>query len=421
MVVYMTNLSLLNEENIINDEKKEIAEQAIKQKQKSSDFDIREFPTELIVDKYTKLVPEIGHKTELFMPEYQREFKWSIKQQSEFIESVITDLPIPYIYVADVSDGDNEGRIEIIDGSQRIRTIARFLNNMFSLEGLTLVPELNGFKFRDLKGSRQLRLKRKTIRFIELMDVDEEARRQIFYRLNSGGVTLNPMEIRFGTNDGEFLLFLKELAKDEKFKRLCPISKGRINNREYEEMLLRFFAYRFDMDSYIKEVRSFLTNFMAKMNNKYNYKDGEKIIAFNQQEFKRVFDEMLEFVDLNFAPTFFKKNVKNISVPRIRFEALSVGVSLALSDTRPINIDNIPNWLNSEIFSILTDSDASNSIPKLKDRTFFVVNHLLNLPWEPTSTAFIKAISGKSIIPFLEQGPDEEEVGLDNGDQYVLF
>ena len=132
MVVYMTNLSLLNEENIINDEKKEIAEQAIKQKQKSSDFDIREFPTELIVDKYTKLVPEIGHKTELFMPEYQREFKWSIKQQSEFIESVITDLPIPYIYVADVSDGDNEGRIEIIDGSQRIRTIARFLNNMFT-------------------------------------------------------------------------------------------------------------------------------------------------------------------------------------------------------------------------------------------------------------------------------------------------
>ncbi|MDN5525415.1 DUF262 domain-containing protein, partial [Acinetobacter sp.] len=242
----MTNLSLLTDDKVISDEAKELAEQAIKLKQKSSDFDIREFPTELIVDKYTRPIPEIDNKTELFMPEYQREFKWSIKQQSEFIESVITDLPIPYIYVADVSDGDNEGRIEIIDGSQRIRTIARFLNNMFELESLTLVPELNGFKFKDLKGSRQLRLKRKTIRFIELIGVDEEARRQIFYRLNSGGVTLNPMEIRFGTNDGEFLLFLQELAKDEKFKRLCPISQGRIRNREYEEMLLRFFAYRFD-------------------------------------------------------------------------------------------------------------------------------------------------------------------------------
>lgn len=417
----MENFSLLDEDNQISDEQKEMAEQAIKQKQKSSDFDIREFPTELIVDKYTKLIPEIGYKTELFMPEYQREFKWSIKQQSEFIESVITDLPIPYIYVADVSEGDNEGRIEIIDGSQRIRTIARFLNNMFALEGLSLVPELNGFKFKDLKGSRQLRLKRKTIRFIELMDVDEEARRQIFYRLNSGGVTLNPMEIRFGTNDGEFLLFLKELAKDEKFKRLCPITAGRINNREYEEMLLRFFAYRFDMGSYVKEVRSFLTNFMAKMNGKYNYKEKETVLNFDPDLFRNAFDAMLDFVDIYFAPIYFKKHIKNVSVPRIRFEALSVGVSLALADGRPININNIPNWLNSDIFSILTDSDASNSIPKLKDRTFFVVNHLLDLPWEPTSTAFIKALSGKSVIPFLEQGPDAEEIGLTAGDQYVLF
>ncbi len=416
----MTNLSLLTDDKVISDEAKELAEQAIKLKQKSSDFDIREFPTELIVDKYTRPIPEIDNKTELFMPEYQREFKWSIKQQSEFIESVITDLPIPYIYVADVSDGDNEGRIEIIDGSQRIRTIARFLNNMFELESLTLVPELNGFKFKDLKGSRQLRLKRKTIRFIELIGVDEEARRQIFYRLNSGGVTLNPMEIRFGTNDGEFLLFLQELAKDEKFKRLCPISQGRIKNREYEEMLLRFFAYRFDMESYVKEVRSFLTNFMAKMNGKYIYKEGESKIIFDQVHFRNVFEEMLNFVDNNFEPLYFKKSIKNISVPRIRFEALSVGVSLALSSGQPIFKENIPEWLNSDIFSTLTDSDASNSIPKLKDRTFYVVNNLLNLPWQPSSTAFIKSLAGKSVIPFLEQGPDEEEVGI-RGDQYDLF
>lgn len=416
----MSNLNLLDEENKISEEIMEAAEVAIKNKQKSSDFDIREFPTEVIVDKYTKDVPEIDNKTELFMPDYQREYKWSLKQQSEFIESVITDLPIPYIYVADVADGDNEGRIEIIDGSQRIRTIARFLNNMFALEGLTLVPELNGFKFRDLKGSRQLRFKRKTIRFIELIGVDEEARRQIFYRLNSGGVKLNPMEIRYGTNDGDFLTFLKELANDDKFKRLCPISQGRIKNREYEEMLLRFFAYRFDMDSYIKEVGAFLTDFMAKMNGKYNYKENENHIFFDQNQFKNTFYEMLDFVDKYFSPLYFKKTIKNTSVPRIRFESLSVGVSLALNTNKPIIHDNIKVWLTSDTFSVLTDSDASNSIPKLKDRTFFVVNHLVGEPWEATSTAFIKILNGRSEIPFLEQGPDEEEIGT-TGDQYVLF
>ncbi|MDN5511760.1 MAG: hypothetical protein L0G64_05460, partial [Acinetobacter sp.] len=95
-------------------------------------------------------------------------------------------------------------------------------------------------------------------------------------------------------------------------------------------------------------------------------------------------------------------------------------VSLALSSGQPIFKENIPEWLNSDIFSTLTDSDASNSIPKLKDRTFYVVNNLLNLPWQPSSTAFIKSLAGKSVIPFLEQGPDEEEVGI-RGDQYDLF
>lgn len=418
----MQNLTLLtmdDENSSPTSQAQELAEIAIKNKQKSSDFDIREFTTELIVDKYTKKLPEIDNKTELFMPDYQREYKWSIKQQSEFIESVITNLPIPYIYVADVLEGDNEGRIEIIDGSQRIRTIARFLNNMFALEGLTLVPELNGFKFKDLKGSRQLRFKRKTVRFIELLDVDEEARRQIFYRLNSGGVILNPMEIRFGTNDGEFLGFIKNLANNEKFKRLCPIPEGRRKNREAEEMLLRFFAYRFDLESFVKNVSKFLSNFMDKMNNKYIYKEGEKEINFNPELFNDTFENMLDFVDNNFAPIYFKKSQKNTSVPRIRFEALSVGVSLALASDRPIKVEKIKDWLESDVFSILTDSDASNSIPKLKDRTYFVVNHLLDIEWHPTSTAFIKAIEGKSIIPFLEQGPDEEEVGP--GDQYDLF
>ncbi|EHU2375543.1 DUF262 domain-containing protein [Acinetobacter baumannii] len=405
---------------MITEEQKTKAELAIKEKQKNSDFDIREFPVDVIVEKYTKKIPLIGNVPELYMPDYQREYKWSIKQQSEFIESVMIDLPIPYVYVADVSEGENEGRLEIIDGSQRIRTISRFLNNLFALEQLTLIPELNGFKFKDLTGPRQLRFQRKTIRFIELLDVDEEARRQIFYRLNSGGTKLKDMEVRYGTNDGEFLDFIKTLAQTQKFRELCPISKSRIKNREYEEMILRFFAYRFDMDSYVKKVSSFLTDFMDKMNGKYKYQDNEKTINFDKQLFQKTFDEMLNFVESHYQPLYFKKTINNTSVPRIRFEALSVGTSLALATGRQINTSKIKSWLESDTFSTLTDSDASNSIPKLRDRTYFVTNNLLGDSWEPTSTSFQKILEGKSPVPFLEQDDDEAEAGID-GDQYVLF
>lgn len=408
-------LNLENDDETL--QKKQAAiEEAIKIKQKGTDFDIREFPISVIVEKYTKTLPEIGDRTEMFMPEYQREYKWSIKQQSEFIESLMIDLPIPYIYVADVSDGDDEGRIEIIDGSQRIRTLVRFLTDMFELEDLNLVPELNNIKFSDLSGSRKLRFNRKTVRFIELMDVDEEARRQIFYRLNSGGVKLNPMEIRYGTSDGEFLTFLKKLIQKYKHKLqlLAPMSKARVNNREYEEMFLRFFAYRFDMESYKKEVHSFLTDFMKKMNGTYNYQSSASKIEFDEEEFENTFQNMINFVEEHFAPLYFKKLENNTAIARIRFEAISVGVSLALATGKKLDTENVLDWLNSNEFAILTESDASNSLPKLIDRTYYVVNKLTGEAWHATSEAFIKALSGESKFPLLEQGSDDEEFGVQN-------
>lgn len=416
------NFDLFSENNIDEDRQNK-AEDAIKEKQKNSDFGIREFPVDVIVDKYITKIPEINNLTELFMPDYQREYKWSLKQQSEFIESVMIDLPIPYIYVADVQTGENEGRMEIIDGSQRIRTLSRFLNNLFSLEELTLVPELNGFRFKDFKGARQLRFKRKTIRFIELLDVDEEARRQIFYRLNSGGTKLEEMEIRYGTNDGEFLEFIKELSRNELFRALCPISESRINNREYEEMILRFFAYRFDMKSYSKQVSSFLTDFMDKMNGTYIKKTNEKNkddLTFDKELFLQTFIKMLEFVRDNYGPLYFRKTMNNTSVPRIRFEAISVGTSLAIDSEEEIDTENAIKWLVSEDFSLLTDSDASNSVPKLKDRTFYVKNKLTNMPWQPTSASFKKILEGQSKLPFLEQDDDSSEFGEEVG-QNGLF
>jgi uncharacterized protein with ParB-like and HNH nuclease domain len=57
-------------------------------------YAIREYPIEVLVDKY--LVNEDTNENEIFIPDYQRDFIWSVKQQSRFIESVMIGLPIPY-------------------------------------------------------------------------------------------------------------------------------------------------------------------------------------------------------------------------------------------------------------------------------------------------------------------------------------
>jgi len=71
------------------------------------------------------------------------------------------------------------------------------------------------------------------------------------------------------------------------------------------------------------------------------------------------------------------KEEANQSVPRVRFEAISVGVYLALKENPSLIEPNI-NWLDSEGFKIQTTTDASNNPGRLKDRIEFVRDGLLN-------------------------------------------
>lgn len=350
----------------------------IEDNQRKNDFDTKEYPVEVIVSKFTKNLLDTD-KAELFIPDYQREYIWDQKKGSEFIESLILDLPVPYIYVAVVNGGPDDGRLEIVDGSQRIRTLVAFLTNNLELNGLTILKSLNGAKFKDLPFGRQLRFQRKTIRWIELLKISEEDRRELFRRINTGGVILRPMEVRFGSLDGSFLELINELAYDPLFVDLCPISPTKEKLKQRVEMVLRFFAYRLDFNSYNKEVASFLDQFMDKVN--------KNIIPFNEQEFKSLFYDMLNFVKLNFKPLYFKKSTNNNDVAKIRFEALSVGVSFALEQNPNITCTE-NDWLTGNSFFNLTRSDASNSKPKLIDRTFYVRNKILGLSWTPTSSSY---------------------------------
>ena len=58
----------------------------------------------------------------IIQPEFQRLFRWSEKQQSLFIESLILDMPIPPIYV----DEQQDGSYVLVDGLQRISTYLNF-------------------------------------------------------------------------------------------------------------------------------------------------------------------------------------------------------------------------------------------------------------------------------------------------------
>lgn len=348
-------------------EEKELLDQSIVEMQKITDHEIREFPISVIVDKFQTGLAE--DEAELFIPDYQREFVWNNKQKSRFIESLLLNLPIPYIFVADIGSGENEGRLEIVDGSQRIRTLHQFTNNMLTLEGLQKLVTANGFKYSDFSTPRRLRFDRKTIRMIELTEhCDEETRREIFDRLNTGGKKLTTMEQRQGSNDGPFLAFVNEISENALFQSICPLGDARKRRSEYPELALRYFAYTEEYLEFRKSVDEFLTTYLKRKNAEYNEQDAAALAT--------KFHKMCEFIETYF-PNGFRKVKNATTVPRIRFEALAVGATLALEEEPDLVPQGIENWINSKEFITHTRSDASNSKPKVKARIEYVKNKLL--------------------------------------------
>lgn len=341
-------------------------EAQIQELQKITDYEIREWPIEVLVEKFTN-----GRNTdtsEIFIPDYQREMVWSAKQQSRFIESILIRLPVPFIFAADVDSGARAGCLEIVDGSQRIRTLDNFLSDRLTLDGLQRLDAANGMKFSEFPQARKLRFKRQTIRVIEMTDkADDDARREMFDRLNSGGTKLKSMEVRRGVENGKYMEFITRCANIPIFKELVIPNNRNAKHKEHEEMALRYFAYTNNYLNFQKSVEQFLTDFLKKNNAAYSEADTEKQ--------KVELENVLSFVKTYFPDGF--KRPGHTTVPRIRFEALAVGVTLALRekpDLIPVGIDQ---WLDDAEFTNHTRSDASNSRPKLINRIHFVRDNLL--------------------------------------------
>lgn len=353
----------------ITNEQQEQAEREIREKRKTVDYNTIEYPIEIIVQKYRD--GEEDDVNELFIPDYQREMAWDEDQQSKFIESIFLGLPIPYIFVADVSseDGTNEARLEIIDGTQRVRTLSKFINNELQLRNLNKLKSLNNFTFADLPLARQRRFKRTTIRMIQLTEAaDEEVRRDLFERINTGSVELNKMEKRRGIYPGAFLNLIEELSQDSLFRQLCPFSEVAIDRREPQEFVLRFFAFLHEYDQFSGKVHEFLDSYLQKTNSA-----PQNMI----NEMKNEFLSMLKFVERYFPKSFRVGKHQDKLTTRIKFESISVGVALALKHNENL-IPKSTEFLNSAEFKKYTQADGSSSKNKVKRRIKYVYHQLIS-------------------------------------------
>lgn len=338
---------------IISVEDKHLADLQIKEQQKQIDYDTKDFTIELLIEKFKR--------NDFFIPSYQRNFIWQEKNKNLFLESVFLGLPIPFMFFADSDDGKQE----IIDGAQRMQTLVEFYNNKLELKGLKVLTALNHFYFKDLSDTQQRKFLNRTLRIIVLEEgTPPEARQNLFYRINTTGIKANDSEVRRGSYPGPFTDFIEKCSQNELFVSLCPMNEGRVKRHERFEFVLRFFAYLNNYENFGHTVNEFLDAYLT--NNLDN---------FDEASFDIDFRRMIAFVKENF-PYGFAKTEKAKATPRVRFEAISVGVALALRVNPDLKINNI-DWINSDEFKEYTTSDASNNEGKLKLRVEYVRDQLL--------------------------------------------
>ena len=364
--------------NQINLAQRKNAEKQIKGFSRTIKFTVTEYSLEFIVSKF--------NEGRYYVPEYQRKLTWIPLQQSKFIESVLMGLPIPFVFFWQ----DERGQMEIVDGSQRIKTVREFLANNIMLQGLETIPAANGLRFSDFLESRQRMFLEKSLRAIILDNsTDAATRTEMFARINTGGTMANPAEVRRGSLPGPFMDLVIELANTPEFMALTPISKGLADKREREELVTRFFAYlenfhpehadgEGDIPSYKENPARFFFAFVQETNERIQQdEDRENGGSAKADAMREEFQRMLQFVQ-TVSPNGFRKSRTGKQVPRVRFEAIAIGSALALR-ADPELFDRAPNitpLLDSSSFKDATKTDAANVKTKLLGRIREVKNWL---------------------------------------------
>ena len=313
----------------------------------------------------------------LFIPSYQRDYIWDINDQSLFIESLLLNIPIPYVFL---NEDENTWRTEIVDWYQRIRTLYEFINNTFQLTGLEKLNELNGTKFQDFSPIRQQLFLNKTLNIILFHDLDDEQKKEMFSRINATWEHLNSWEKRKWIIWWPFYEFMLKLTEEELVKEMLTVSTKKAKREEIIELILRFYAYTENFDKYNNscKVYQFLDDYMKQKNIYFSWIEGKKLNE-EKLKLKNKFLLMLSFVRKN-VKNWFKKRWRKIITSRTYFEAISVWTWLALSEKKEIelNVIKLNEVLNNENFLRVVSSDWANTLSKFRGRILYIKNALVD-------------------------------------------
>jgi len=294
---------------------------------------------------------QIEDKDLILRDDFQRRQVWDNKKASALIESLLLNVPIPVCYFAELDDGV----YSVIDGQQRLTSVYRFLDNQFALTKLSVRSELNGKSFYEMDKSDQRLINTRAIRCISILkESNPDIRFDIFQRLNSAAVALNPQELRNSIYRGSLNSLVRELCKHERFQKIRRVDE--LDPRMGDaEMILRFFAFHYAASGYRSLYSRFLDEYL---------KAGQNADTHKIADHRLLFIDTVDKVDAVFGTDAFRK----------------------------MNADGVTNQVNRAIFDIIMLTFARIAKERLIEHRNDIISGLRSLCIE--DNAFQEAIGG---------------------------
>ncbi|MDH2379044.1 MULTISPECIES: DUF262 domain-containing protein [Providencia] len=341
---------------------------------------------EVVTDSYTatwrELINLYRDNEITISPDYQRLFRWDNSRQSQFIESLLLNIPTPtlFFYI------DKEGKQEVIDGLQRISTIIRFfseeifskelidnakkinsindIKNPTVLEDTPIVTELEGWEAKSLpeKVTRTIKNARVNIVILE-QETKAETKYNVFKRLNRSGVRLSDQEIRncmarlVGSN---FANRLRTLAEIQDIVKALGINEEGQKSQGVEEALLRIMASLTYSDKFVHGVSDFLDEFMF-------YAAENNVIDINfELKIKRTFD-LINLAELSGKAFKFRKDGQPVGAFSTNLlDVVAVGIFKNVDNLTPSEVAKRFEYLMTVKMDELRSCTGAGSNTKLK-------------------------------------------------------
>lgn len=319
--------------------------------------DERKLRTQAYDKSISDIVSMIQEEDIILNPDYQRNYVWDNSKASLLVESILLNVPIPVVYMAE----DKENRWNVVDGLQRLYSLKRFFNDDFKLSKLEILPELKGLKYSQLNPKAKRILRNGIIRIIVIFqESHHEIKYDIFMRLNGGAIKLNEQELRNCLYRGNFNDLLKKMRSNEKFLKMMGLS---LPHKRFldAEVILRYFAIAENYDKQLNQMKNYAGNMKTFLNNymkKYQDSDDVALAQFKQR-FENTIDNVYEIFG---DRAFMKINQDGDVEPRLN-RAIMDCLMVSLENRQLSDLQNQRSNIEKKLKElIMADDDFFESI-----------------------------------------------------------